>query len=127
MHPVQPRSLTITQRYNIYFAGELLEGFTREAVQENLLRLFNTDRRTVDALFSGQARLLKKHCDKATALKYQQAMRRCGAKPVIRPVQEDSPAATEPAARSDSTSTSSPTASASLCRKIYPSTSRSNY
>ena len=71
-------------RYNVYFAGQLLAGQELAAVRNKLAKLFNADQNTLDKLFSGKAQLLKRDCDKATALKYKQAMERAGAQPVIK-------------------------------------------
>lgn len=67
-------------RYNIYFAGQLLAGHALAGVRENIARLFNADDATLDKLFSGKAQLVKRDCDKATALKYKQAMEQAGAR-----------------------------------------------
>jgi hypothetical protein len=80
-------------RYNVYFAGQLLEGQELASVRDKLAKLFNADQQTLEKLFSGKAQLLKRDCDKATALKYKQAMERAGAEPVIKASQ--SAAATE--------------------------------
>lgn len=74
-------------RYNIYFAGQLLEGQDLATVRSNLAKLFNADEQTLDKLFSGKSQLLKRDCDKATALKYKQAIERAGGQPVIKAVQ----------------------------------------
>jgi hypothetical protein len=80
-------------RYNVYFAGQLLPGQELTSVRDKLAKLFNADQQTLEKLFSGKALLLKRDCDKATALKYKQAMERAGAEPVIKASQ--SAAATE--------------------------------
>jgi hypothetical protein len=72
------------ERYNIYFAGVVLEGHDIAQVRLKLGKLFNADDLTLDKLFSGSAQMIKRNCDKSTALKYQQAMKKVGAKPVIR-------------------------------------------
>lgn len=77
------------QRYNVYFAGQILEGHDPDAVRASLAKLFKADGPTLDRLFSGNTRLIKKDCDKATALKYKQAMERAGARPVIKASSED--------------------------------------
>ena len=81
-------------RYNIYFAGQLLEGQDLATVRDKLAKLFNADQPTLDKLFSGKAQLLKRDCDKATALKYQQAIERAGGQPIVKANQES--AATPP-------------------------------
>lgn len=74
-------------RYNIYFSGQLLEGYSDPEVRAGLGRLFKADGATLDRLFSGKLQLLKRNCDKATALRYKQALERAGAQPIIRPVE----------------------------------------
>jgi hypothetical protein len=70
--------------YSIYFAGEVMEGQDPAAVREALGRLFKADDATLDKLFSGQPQSIKRNCDKATALKYKQAMENAGARPLIK-------------------------------------------
>jgi len=70
--------------YNIYFAGELLEGQVLQSVRENMARLFKADETTLNKLFSGTPQLLKRDCDKATALKYKLAMEKAGGRPIIK-------------------------------------------
>lgn len=84
-------------RYNVYFAGQLLEGHELANVRGNMGRLFNADQATLDKLFSGKTQLVKRDCDKATALKYKQAIEQAGAVPVIKAVAD--PVAAEPPAR----------------------------
>jgi hypothetical protein len=83
--------------YNVYFAGEILPGHQGDAVREALGRLFKAGDATLDKLFSGSLELIKRDCDKATALKYKQAMERAGAKPVIRRNEAGAAAAAPPA------------------------------
>ncbi|MBN7796312.1 hypothetical protein [Parahaliea mediterranea] len=71
-------------QYTVYFAGEILPGHDHGAVRDSLGKLFKAGDATLDKLFSGKPQLIKRHCDKATALKYKQAMERAGAKPLIK-------------------------------------------
>ena len=71
------------ERYTIAFAGECLPGHDVGAVRHRLGQLFKADDATLDRLFSGKRQTVKRDCDKATALKYKQAMEQAGAKPVI--------------------------------------------
>lgn len=71
-------------RYNIYFAGQILEGHDLAAVRAKLGKVFNADDQTLDKLFSGNTQLLKRECDRDTALKYKQAMENAGAQPIIK-------------------------------------------
>jgi hypothetical protein len=84
-------------RYNIYFAGQLLEGQDLAAVRARIGKLFNADASTLDKLFSGKTQLLKRNCDKATALKYKQAMEQAGALPVIKTAAANTATASAPA------------------------------
>jgi hypothetical protein len=76
--------VTMDERYNIYFAGVVLEGHDIAQVRLQLGKLFKADDLTLDKLFSGSPQMIKRNCDKSTALKYQQAMKKVGAKPLIR-------------------------------------------
>jgi hypothetical protein len=73
--------------YTIYFAGEVIEGRDPAAVRKALGQLFRADEATLDKLFSGKAQSVKRNCDKATALKYKQAMENAGARPLIKQVE----------------------------------------
>ncbi len=75
-------------RYNIYFAGEILDGQDLATVRSRLAKLFNAGDATLDKLFSGTPQLVKRDCDKPTALKYKQAMEKAGAKPLIKAAQQ---------------------------------------
>ena len=70
--------------YNIYYAGELLPGQEISTVREQLGRLFKAGDETLDKLFSGAPQLVKRGCNKATAVKYQQAMEKAGAKAIVK-------------------------------------------
>jgi len=85
-------------RYNVYFAGQLREGQELAGVRTRMGKLFNADEPTLDKLFSGRNQLVKRDCDKATALKYKQAIESAGAVPVIRAVAAEPPTAADAAA-----------------------------
>ncbi len=74
----------MNSRYNIYFAGQLMEGHALPEVRASIAKLFKADQATLDKLFSGKAQLVKRECDKATALKYKQAFEQAGARPIIK-------------------------------------------
>lgn len=86
-------------RYNVYFAGQLLEGHELTTVRGRLASLFKADEATLDKLFSGQAQLVKRDCDRDTAQKYQQALERAGALPIIKAIPQAEPEPGEPAAK----------------------------
>jgi hypothetical protein len=74
----------MSESYDIYFAGKIVEGFDEASVRENVARLFKADEKTLARLFSGTPQLVKRGVDKPTALKYKTALNRAGAVPVIR-------------------------------------------
>jgi len=74
----------MAERYNVYFAGQVLDGYDRSSVRDKLAKVFNADQATLDKLFSGKAQLIKRNCDQATALQYREAMERAGALPIVK-------------------------------------------
>lgn len=86
----------MASRYNIYYAGEVLEGRQQSEVREKLRTLFKANDAALDKLFSGTEQVVKRECDKDTALKYKQAMERAGARPVIRVVRPTEAPAPQP-------------------------------
>ncbi|MFT5484724.1 MAG: hypothetical protein ACI9GW_003392, partial [Halieaceae bacterium] len=99
----------MTMLYDIYFSGELVEGFDRNTVARNLGQLFKADENTVAKLLGGQTQRLKRGLDKAGALKYKKALAAAGAQIAIRPTDaarqtpEASTAANETATTSSAT------------------------
>ena len=79
----------MTERYNVYFAGRLIDGHDLDSVRGKLAKVFNTDQQTLDKLFSGKNQLIKSGCDKATALKYQVTMQRAGAEATINRIESE--------------------------------------
>lgn len=70
--------------YNIYYSGQILAGQEMPAVRANMAKLFNADEATLNKLFSGRAQLVKRNCDKATALKYKQAIEKAGGIAIVK-------------------------------------------
>ena len=101
-------------RYDILFAGETLGGTDRNTVADNLGRLFKATPETVARLMGGGTHVLKRGTDHETALKYESAMHRAGARAILReaasegasPAPAQSPAA--PAAAPVRTATAQP-------------------
>jgi hypothetical protein len=83
-------------RFDILFAGEILQGFSRESVEENIARLFKASPDTVARLMDGGTHVLKRGTDRDTAIKYETALERAGARAILRA------AAVEPAAAATS-------------------------
>ena len=81
--------------YDVCFAGEVFQGQDLDTVKLKFAKLFKADDATLDKLFSGKTQLLKRGCDRETALKYKKAVEQAGAKPVIR-TSAQTPAAESP-------------------------------
>ena len=71
-------------RYNVYFAGEVLAGQDLAKVRQGIGQLFKANEAMVNKLFNGRMHMVKRDCDKPTALKYKRAMEKVGARPVIK-------------------------------------------
>jgi hypothetical protein len=90
--------VTMAVHYSVHFAGEILPGHDPGAVREGLRKLFKANDATLDRLLSGKPQLIKRACDRPTALKYQLAMTRAGARAVISEHRDaDAPPSTGPA------------------------------
>jgi hypothetical protein len=87
----------MSQRYDIFFAAKLVEGFDEVTVRSNVASLFKAKGPTLEKLFSGKPQLIKRGVDKPTAIKYKSAMQKAGAVPLIR-AHPNTAAAARPAA-----------------------------
>jgi hypothetical protein len=74
----------MSDSYDIYYAGDIVEGASEASVRDNLARLFKANAQTLEKLFSGKPQLVKRGLDRETALKYKKALLKAGAIPVIR-------------------------------------------
>ncbi|MFK8019602.1 MAG: hypothetical protein AB8B86_07530 [Pseudomonadales bacterium] len=72
------------QSYRVVFEGSIAEGFSIGMVKKNLAQLFKADSDRIATIFSGQAVVMKRNIDKATAVKYQAALLKAGAVTIIR-------------------------------------------
>lgn len=91
-------------RYDIYFRGDLLEGFYADFVKADMAQLFKTDPARLEAFFSGKPQPVKLKVDRPTAAKYKAALEKIGAKPIIVPMGEAIPTG---AARSEGSASTS--------------------
>lgn len=78
----------MSERYDICFSGQIMEGHEVMPVRDKLATLFKADTVTLDRLFSGRTVVIKRGCDKAIALQYKRAMENAGAKPIFRVSEE---------------------------------------
>jgi len=79
-------------RYQIVFRGFLLPGFERGEVWNNIKNLCKYDDDTLYRFFSGEAFILKRDLDRATAEKYKKVLDQTGADCDIREVEAPPPA-----------------------------------
>ncbi len=86
------------QQYDLFFKGQILEGFEASVVQQNLKQRLKLSDSYIANLFSGQEVRLKHQIDKPTAIKFQQAFKASGARLIVKlhapePTPEPSPTA----------------------------------
>lgn len=70
--------------YDIYFTGQIIDGYLEAAVKKNLAKLFNASPEKINAMFSGKPVLLKKGLNKESAQKFAAVMKKAGAKVVAK-------------------------------------------
>lgn len=117
-------SSTDSERYDIFFAGQCLQGHDPQAVRAALGRLFKADDPTLDRLFCGQRQRIKGGCDAATAGRYRQALTAAGAKVSIAPASGRVAAAASAPAGAAASADSSPPAAASSPPAAAPDSGR---
>jgi hypothetical protein len=88
---------TDSERYDVYFRGECLDGTDEASVRGALGRLFRADEPTLARLFSGELQRIKRGVDRPTAEKYRKAMEAAGARPLIRATKPSADTASGPA------------------------------
>lgn len=72
------------QQYDLLFSGQLLDGHFADFVKADIQQLFKADDAYIAALFSGTEQVIKRQVDKPTAIKFQQAFKKAGAKLVAK-------------------------------------------
>ncbi len=66
-------------KYNVVFQGNLVPGYTRDAVKKNLARIFKTSDANIAKLMSNPPCAIGKDLDRQSAEKYRQALKKAGA------------------------------------------------
>lgn len=72
-----------SERFDLYFRGELLDGYFADFVKVDMARLFKVDLARIEPYFSGEPQTIKLNVDRATAAKYQKALKAIGAKLLV--------------------------------------------
>lgn len=98
------------QHYDLFFKGQILEGQHIDFVKADIQTLFKAKTDYVEKLFSGQEQVIKRKVDKATAIKFQQAFKKAGAKLIVKAHAAQSATAPAPASEPAPQSISKPTA-----------------
>jgi hypothetical protein len=70
--------------FDVFFDGQCLPGFEKFEVRENLNELFKANDAILDLLFSGKEQKVKGGLNEARAKRYASALRKAGAKPLVR-------------------------------------------
>ncbi|HEU0265170.1 MAG TPA: DUF4870 domain-containing protein [Geobacterales bacterium] len=71
--------------YNLVFQGETAPGADLAQVKKNLAQLLKVDGARLEGLFSGRPVILKRDLDHPSALRYQEALQRTGARCRLEP------------------------------------------
>ena len=70
--------------FDVFFDGQCLPGFGQQEVRQNLQELFKANDAVLDLLFSGDEQKVKGGLNEARAKRYASALRKAGAKPLVR-------------------------------------------
>ena len=82
-------------KYNVVFQGNLVPGYTRDAVKKNLARIFNTSEANIAKLLSDAPCAIGKDLDGKSAEKYRRALKKAGAVCILERVGKPSASASE--------------------------------
>ena len=83
----------MSEDYRLVFTGEVSEGQHPAVVRKRLAALLKLDDARMDVLFSGKTVVVKKVTDEKTAVRYQQAFQKAGARLRVLPVEAAAEAA----------------------------------
>ncbi len=83
--------------YQVIFRGKTLSDVEDDRVKDNLAKLFKRDRSSIESLFDGGRKVLKRGLDRETANKYRDVLRKAGA--LVAVVAEKSQQEAAPASR----------------------------
>lgn len=73
------------QHYDLFFKGDLIDGFFVDFVKGDLQALFKAKPDYIDQLFNGSEHVIRSKVDKPTAVKFQQGFKKAGAKLIVKP------------------------------------------
>ena len=82
------------QLFEVAFSGKISAGANLDEVKARVGKMFNADDAKLAQLFSGKRIVIKKNIDRATAAKYETALKRAGADCEVSPIGGASTAST---------------------------------
>lgn len=77
--------------FDLYYAGERLEGFSEAEVRRDMATLFKTDAERIARYFTGHAEVIKLKVAEVTVPRYQAAMQAIGATLIVVPAGTEPP------------------------------------
>ncbi|MFG1498421.1 hypothetical protein ABMA57_17440 [Saccharospirillum sp. HFRX-1] len=77
--------------FDLYYAGECLEGFSEAEVRRDMATLFKTDAGRIARYFTGHAEVIKLQVAEVTVPRYQAAMKAIGATLIVVPAGAEPP------------------------------------
>ena len=80
----------IDGKFNVVFRGQIVKSVEKQAVKENLAKLFKSTPEAMERLFTGEEVVIRKDLDYAGAMKYQSALRSAGALALIKEIEIES-------------------------------------
>ncbi|MCR9259150.1 MAG: hypothetical protein NXH95_05480 [Pseudomonadaceae bacterium] len=88
----------MSDEYRLVFSAEVTSGQHPAVVKKRLQAVLKLDDDRMEALFSGKPVVVKKATDEATAVRYQTAFEKAGARLRVLPLESDTPAEKPPQA-----------------------------
>lgn len=85
--------------FDLYYAGEVLEGYTEDEVRHAMAALFKTDAERIATYFAGRAEVIKLKVAEVTVARYQAAMKNLGAELIVVPAGHEPPVVNAQASR----------------------------
>lgn len=82
--------------FDLYYAGEVLEGYTEDEVRHAMATLFKTDAERIAGYFAGRAEVIKLKVAEVTVVRYQAAMKEIGANLIVVPAGSEPPVVDAP-------------------------------
>ncbi|PTY37214.1 hypothetical protein BGP77_08085 [Saccharospirillum sp. MSK14-1] len=83
--------------FDLYYAGDILDGYNEDDVRNAMAALFKTDADRIASYFAGRAEVIKLKVAEITVARYQAAMKAIGAELIVVPAGNEPPVVDAPA------------------------------